>query len=174
NLEQDVEMQAFLEGGHDPEIESLLESFSYASPRVKTRLIDPDKQPELTEKYGVRAYGTVRVAYGEQATTVAQPSEETLTNAIIKVTTQTTQTVCFVEGEGEPDIDDAQTARGFAGVKEALTNENYVTKKLILVQEGKVTDDCNILVVAAPQRPLPQQQIDAIAAFLQKGGQARL
>jgi ABC-type uncharacterized transport system involved in gliding motility auxiliary subunit len=172
NLEQDVEMQAFLEGGHDPEIESLLESFSYASPRVKTRLIDPDKQPELTEKYGVRAYGTVRVAYGEQATTVAQPSEETLTNAIIKVTKQTTQTVCFVEGEGEPDIDDAQTARGFAGVKEALTNENYVTKKLILVQEGKVTDDCNILVVAAPQRPLLQQQIDAIAAFLKKGGKA--
>ena len=172
SVQQDVELQAFLEGGHDPEIESLLESFSYASPRVKTSLIDPDKQPELTEKYGVRAYRTVRVAYGEQATTVAQPSEETLTNAIIKVTKQTTQTVCFVEGEGEPDIDDAQSAQGFAAAKEALTSENYVTKKLILVQEGKVPDDCNVLVVAAPQRPLLQQQLDAIAAFLKKGGKA--
>src|SRR5690606_11469120 len=60
SLQQDVELQAFLEGGHDPEVEALLESFSYASPRVKTTLIDPDKQPELTEKYGVRAYRTVR------------------------------------------------------------------------------------------------------------------
>jgi ABC-type uncharacterized transport system involved in gliding motility auxiliary subunit len=50
SAQKDVEMQAFLEGGHNPEIESLLESFSYASPRVKTTLVDPDKQPELTEK----------------------------------------------------------------------------------------------------------------------------
>jgi len=171
-VQQDVEMQAFLEGGHDPEIEALLESFTYVSPRVKTTLIDPDKQPELTEKYGVRAYRTIRVAYGEQATTVAQPSEETLTNALIKVTKQTSQSVCFVAGEGEPDIDDAQSARGFAGAKEALDSESYQTRKLILVQEEKVPDDCNIIVVAAPERPLLPQQIDAITAFLKKGGKA--
>lgn len=172
SLSQDVEMQAFLEGGHDPEVESLFESFRYASPRVKTTLVDPDKQPELTEKYGVRAYRTVRVAYGEQSTTVSQPSEETLTNALIKVTKQTSQTVCFVDGEGEPDIDDQQSALGFAGAKEALTSENYQTKKLVLIQEGKVPDDCNILIVAAPQRPLLAQQIEAITAFLKKGGKA--
>lgn len=172
SVQKDVEMQAFLEGGHNPEIESLLESFSYASPRVKTTLVDPDKQPELTEKYGVRAYGTVRVAYGEQSTTVAQPSEESLTNAIIKVSKQTTQNVCFVDGEGEPDIDDQQSARGFASAKEALDHENYNTRKLILIQEGKVPDDCNILVVAAPQRPLLQSEIEAISSFLKKGGKA--
>jgi len=172
SVQQDVELQAFLEGGHDPEIESLLESFSYASPRVKTTLIDPDKQPELTEKYGVRAYRTVRVAYGDQATTVAQPSEESLTNALIKVTKQSKQTACFVEGEGEPDIDDQQSARGFAMAKEALVAENYEVKKLLLVQDGKVPEDCTILVVAAPQRPLLQQQIDAISAFLKRGGKA--
>jgi len=172
SVQKDVEMQAFLEGGHNPEIENLLESFSYASKRVKTTLVDPDKQPELTEKYGVRAYGTVRVAYGEQSTTVAQPSEESLTNAIIKVSKQTTQNVCFVDGEGEPDIDDQQSARGFASAKEALDHENYSTRKLILIQEGKVPDDCNILVVAAPQRPLLQGEIEAISSFLKKGGKA--
>lgn len=172
NVEGDVELQAFLEGGHDPEIETLLESFSYVSPKVKTTLVDPDKQPELTEKYGVRAYRTVRVAYGDQATTVAQPSEETLTNAIIKVTTQGKQAVCFVEGEGEPDIEDQQSARGFAGAREALANENYEVRKLLLIQEGKVPDDCNILALAAPERPLLQQQVDAISSYLKQGGKA--
>jgi ABC-type uncharacterized transport system involved in gliding motility auxiliary subunit len=165
-------MQAFLEGGHDPEIEALFESFAYGSPRVKTTLVDPDKQPELTEKYGVRAYRTVRVAYGENSTTVSQPSEETLTNALIKVTKQTAQMVCFLDGEGEPDIDDQQTSQGFAEAKAALTSENYQTKKLVLIQEGKVPDDCNIVVVAAPERALLPQQVDAIAAFLKKGGKA--
>ncbi|MBM4242575.1 MAG: hypothetical protein FJ148_02015 [Deltaproteobacteria bacterium] len=171
-LTQDVEMQAFLEGGHDPEIESLFDSLTYASPRVKTTLIDPDKQPELAEKYGVRSYRTVRVAYGENATTVSQPSEESLTNALIKVTKQTSQTVCFVEGEGEPDIDDQQNAFGFAGAKEALTGENYQTRKLVLLQEATVPDDCNIVVVAAPQRALLPPPIDALSAFLRKGGRA--
>ncbi|MBY0276708.1 GldG family protein [Candidatus Binatia bacterium] len=171
-LDKDVEMQAFLEGGHDPEIEALFESFAYGSPRVKTTLVDPDKQPELTEKYGVRAYRTVRVAYGENSTTVSQPSEETLTNALIKVTKQTAQMVCFLDGEGEPDIDDQQTSQGFAEAKAALTSENYQTKKLVLIQEGKVPDDCNIVVVAAPERALLPQQVDAIAAFLKKGGKA--
>jgi ABC-type uncharacterized transport system involved in gliding motility auxiliary subunit len=171
-LDKDVEMQAFLEGGHDPEIESLFDSFSYASPRVKTTLIDPDKQPEFTEKYGVRAYRTVRVAYGDNATTVSQPTEETLTNALIKVTKQTSRTVCFVEGEGEPDIDDQQNAFGFAGAKEALTSENYQTKKLVLIQESKVPDDCDILILASPQRALLKQQLDTIADFLARGGKA--
>jgi ABC-type uncharacterized transport system involved in gliding motility auxiliary subunit len=172
SLDKDVEIQAFLEGGHNPEIESMLESFSYASPRVKTTLVDPDKQPELAEKYGVRAYGTVRVAYGDQSTTVSQPSEESITNALIKVSKQKAQTVCFVDGEGEPDIDDSQSAHGFAAAKEALAHENYTTKKLVLIQEGKVPDDCNVLVVAAPQRPLLPPEIDAIAAYLKKGGKA--
>lgn len=172
SVQNDVEMQAFLEGGHNPQIETLLESFAYASPHVKTELIDPDKQPELAEKFGVRAYGTVRVAYGKQSTTVAQPSEESLTNAIIKVTKEKTQNVCFVTGEGEPDIDDAQSAHGFAAVKDALDHENYTTRKLVLVQEGKVPDDCNVLVLAAPQRPLLPAEIDAITAYLKKAGKA--
>jgi hypothetical protein len=35
NLDQEVALQAFLEGGHDPAIEDLLRSFEGASPRVK-------------------------------------------------------------------------------------------------------------------------------------------
>jgi ABC-type uncharacterized transport system involved in gliding motility auxiliary subunit len=171
-LDKDVELQAFLEGGHDPEIESLLESFRNTSSKVKVRLIDPDKQPELAEKYAVRAYKTIRVEYGENATTISQPSEEALTNAIIKVTHEKKQIVYFIEGHGEPDVDDAQDARGFGQAKEALTSENYEVKKLLLAQEGKVPDDANILVLAGPQRPLLEPEVQAISTYLGKGGKA--
>jgi gliding motility-associatede transport system auxiliary component len=171
-VDSDIELQAFLEGGHDPQIESVLDSFQGASPHVKTKLIDPDKQPELAEKYAVRAYRTVRVEYKDQSTTVTQPSEESLTNAIIKVTHAKKQTVCFAEGQGEPSIDDAEDARGFAEAKNALASENYDVKKVVLAQEGKVPDDCNILVVAAPKKPLLEQEVTAISVFLSKGGKA--
>ncbi|HZR80660.1 MAG TPA: Gldg family protein [Candidatus Binatia bacterium] len=173
-VDSDVELQAFLEGGHDPQIEAILDSFASASPRVKTKLIDPDKQPELAEKYGVRAYRTVRVAFKDQATTVSQASEESLTNAIIKVTRQKKENVCFVEGAGEPSIDDTQDPGGYGEAKAALAAENYDVKKVFLAQDAKVPDDCNVLALVAPEKPLTDEEVKAIGDFLGKGGRVLL
>ncbi len=171
-LEQKLELQAFLEGGRNPAVESTLRSFSSVSPRIQVKLVDPDQQPELTQKYGIRNYGTVRVQYGEQATSVDQPTEEALTNAIIKVTRGTTKVIYFVQGEGEPSIDDVQTPGGYGQARADLQNEQYQVEPLILVQEGHVPDDCDVLAVAAPVRPLLAHEIDAIRAYLDGGGHA--
>lgn len=173
-LDGQVELQAFLEGGHDPQIESVLDSFTNGSHKVKTELIDPDKQPDLAEKYGVRAYRTVRVAHGEQSTTVSQPSEESITNAIIKVTRQKKQTVCFVEGAGEPNLDDTQDPSGYGEAKAALTAETYEVKKVFLAQDAKVPDDCNVLGLIGPEKPLADEEVKAITDYLGKGGRVLL
>jgi len=171
-LEHDLEMQAFLEGGRDPAVESVLESFSSASPHVVVKLVDPERQPELAQKYNIRAYGTVRVQYGEQATSVDQPTEEAITNAIIKVTRGKAKVIYFVQGEGEPSIDDVQTPRGYGQAKADMENEQYQVKPLILVQEGAVPDDCDGLAVAAPARPLLEHEVAAIRAYVEGGGHA--
>jgi len=171
-LDQDLELQAFLEAGHDPQIESVLGSFSTASAHIGVKLIDPDQQPELTQKYGVRNYGTVRVQYGEQATTVEQPTEEGLTNAIIKVTRTETKAIYFVQGEGEPSIDDVQSADGYGQLRADLTNEQYRVEPLVLVQEGAVPEDCDVLAVAAPLRALLDHEVEAIRTYISGGGHA--
>jgi ABC-type uncharacterized transport system involved in gliding motility auxiliary subunit len=172
DLDQDLSLQAFLEGGHDPAVEDLLQSFGNASPRVKVELIDPDAQPDLAQKYGIRNYGTIRVAYGEQATTVSQPSEESVTNALIKVTHAKQRTVYFLQGQGEPDIADLNDARGYGQAKQDLENESYVVKPLVLLQEGAVPQDADVLVVAAPEKRLLDQEIGAIKDYLARGGKA--
>jgi ABC-type uncharacterized transport system involved in gliding motility auxiliary subunit len=173
NLDQDLRLQAFVEGGVNPELRDLLDSYRYASSKVSFDLIDPDRQPELAQQHGITAYNTVRVAYGETATTVTQPSEETITNAIIKVTRGTQQTVCFIEGHGEPDIDGVQDPRGLSQVKEALTNENYQVKKVLLATLEKVPDDCALLVVAGPEKPYLSHELTALETYL-KGGKPAL
>ena len=97
NLQDDLHVQAFVEGGVNPELRDLLESYTYASPKVKFELIDPDRQPEVAEKYHITAYNTVRLEYGKESTTITQPTEENITNAVIKVTRSTKKTVCFIE-----------------------------------------------------------------------------
>ncbi len=171
-LDRDLELQAFLEGGRNPAIESTLQSFSTVSPRIVVKLVDPDQQPELTQKYSIRNYGTVRVQYGEQATSVDQPTEEALTNAIIKVTRAKTKVIYFLQGEGEPSIEDVETPGGYGQARADLQNEQYRVEPLVLLQEGKVPEDCDVLALAAPLRALLEHEVEAIRSYLAGGGHA--
>src|SRR5690606_27168909 len=108
DLEQELELLAFVEGGANPQLADLLQSYAYESDRVRFELIDPDRRPELAERYSIQNYNTVRVAYGDDSSLVTEPTEEKLTNAILKITQAEQKTVCFVEGHGEPDPDDVE------------------------------------------------------------------
>lgn len=195
-MDGEIVLQAFLEGGHGPAIENVLDSFQSGSKKVKVELIDPDKQPELAEKYGVRSFGTVRVVHrtascsdegprpGEapagaeappppcQATTVSQPGEESLTNAVIKVSRTKKQNVCFVEGGGEPDPDDLEDPAGYGQARMALVSENYDVKKVFLARDGKVPDDCDVLAFVGPQKPVTEEEAKALGDYLGRGGRA--
>jgi ABC-type uncharacterized transport system involved in gliding motility auxiliary subunit len=172
NLQQDLTVQAFVEGGVNPELRDLLEVYAHESPKFKFEIIDPDRQPELAERYQIRQYNTVRFEYGKESTTITQPTEENITNAIIRVTRTTQKTICFIEGHGEPDTDDVQNPNGLASFKQALNNENYEVKKVLLASMASVPDDCTAVVVAGPQKPYLDSELAALDAYLNNGGRA--
>ncbi len=169
-LTQDLRVEAFVEGGVNPELGNLLRNYREASAKVSHRLIDPDREPELAERHGIKAYNTVRLQYGEASSLVTQPSEEALTNAIIKLTRTSAQTVCVLEGHGEPDIDDREGARGYALVKQALENETYTVKKVLLATLDAVPADCSVVIVAGPTRPYLAQELPLLEAYIKRGG----
>jgi len=170
SLQEDLQVQAFVEGGINPELRDLLQNYQYASPKVKFQLIDPDKQPELAEKHHITAYNTVRVEYGPESTTVSKPSEEAITNAIVKVTRPNRKTVCLVEGHGEPELDDVQNAHALSSFKEALANENYEVKPVLLATMSALPEDCSVVVVAGPQKAYLPNELSALGAYLDGGG----
>jgi len=172
NLQNDLQVQAFVEGGVNPQLHDLLESYSYASPKFKFEMIDPDRQPEQAEKFKITAYNTVRLEYGKESTTVTQPTEQSITNAIIKVTRTGHKTVCVIEGHGEPDIEDAENPHGLSSIKQALVNENYEVKKVLLASMASVPDDCSVVIVAGPQKPYVESELTALGTYLDNGGRA--
>jgi ABC-type uncharacterized transport system involved in gliding motility auxiliary subunit len=172
NLEKKLSLEAFVEAGENPELRDILENYGYASSHVSFEMIDPDRHPELAERYGISAYNTVRVSYGDDSTNVAQPTEESLTNAIIKLTRSSQETVCVVEGHAEPDIDDAESARALSQAKSALENEHYQVKKILLATLEKVPEDCSLVLVAGPSRPYQPHELSALDAYLRGGGHA--
>ena len=171
DLDGELDLLAFVEGGIDPALRDLFESYAHESKRVSYRLVDPDKSPDLAERYNVTTYNTVRVAYGEQATLVTQPSEESITNAIVKVTQGEKKTICLVEGHGEPGADDLESPRGYGVLKRAIESENYGFQTLLLATEQEPPNEkCDLLLVAAPVKDWLEPEIVLLRSYLERGG----
>jgi ABC-type uncharacterized transport system involved in gliding motility auxiliary subunit len=142
------------------------------SPRVKVEFIDPIAKPARARELDVKGpWPSIVIERGEKRERVNNDSEQDLTNAFIKVTREGKKTVCFAQGEGEKDIDDADDG-GLSGVKAALGRDLYDAKKVLLAREGHVPADCSVLVVAGPQSDLLPQVADVIREWVKGGGKA--
>jgi ABC-type uncharacterized transport system involved in gliding motility auxiliary subunit len=173
NLNKPLKLYGFFQAGENQQAKDLYEAYAYASPKVSYEMVDPDKHPELAERFKVTTMGTTRVQYGDRpsdGTNVTELSEENLTNAIIKVAKGTRKVVDFVDGEGEGDPDDAKAAGGFSAFKEALEGEGYTVRKLFLAAKPDVPTDTNLVVMAGPTREVSSHVLDALQAYLKRGG----
>jgi len=172
-LKQPLKFYGFVQGGRSPVAESLYDQYKYASPLVSYELVDPNRHPELAERFKVSVMNTTHLQYGGdkgEGSNVTDLNESALTNGIMKLIKAGAHTVYFLDGHGEGDPDDAQGATGFGELKKALEGENYAVKKVLLASQAKVPDDCSVLIVAGPIRPLLAHEITAIDDYLKHGG----
>jgi ABC-type uncharacterized transport system involved in gliding motility auxiliary subunit len=140
--------------------------------------VDADSNPLRASRYGVTTYGTIvleaEVKKGEVREEKVQDSEEeTLTNALIRVTREGKRVVYFLKGHGEKEL--AGTERnGLSQLKAALEKVNYEPKELLLAREAKLPDDARIVVVAGPEKDLLPNEMDTLTGHLGRGGRLLL
>src|SRR5208282_5521181 len=174
NLKEPIKLVGFFPGGENETARDLYATYAYASPKVTYQLVDPDKHPELAERYKVSVMNTTHIQVGGEekgeGTNVTDLSEEALTNAIIRATQSTKKVIEFLDGHGEADPDDAQNSGGFGELKKDLEGEGYEVRKLELAQLAKVPDDASMVVIAGPEKPLLAHEIEQLQAYLKRGG----
>jgi ABC-type uncharacterized transport system involved in gliding motility auxiliary subunit len=172
-LQKPLKLYGFFAGGENAAARELYETFAYYSPKLTYELVDPDKHPELAERFKVSVMGSTHLQYGGDSgdgINVTDLTEESLTNAIIRATKSTKKVIEFLDGHGEADPDDAETETGYGSIKKDLEGEGYEVRKLELAQLPKVPDDVNLVVVAGPIKPIGQHEIDALQDYLKHGG----
>ncbi len=174
-LERDVVVTGFFLGGSAGPVEDLLAGYRYLNPeRFSWKVVDPDKEPALAQRYGVRANGTVVVESGNERKNLTQVNyatfEETLTNALLTVTATGRKAICAVEGHGERSFGDDRTENGYALASEALAGENFEVRPLLLAADPDVPNDCSIVFIGGPRKPFFDSEIDKLDRFLQRGG----
>ncbi len=170
SLEVDVRVTAFFRDRDRQKLESLLKEYAYYSERFSYRFVDPDREPAEARRYGIKSYGTSVIEAGEKEERLVTRVEKDLTNGIAKAIREGTKIIYFLAGHGEVSTGNADR-EGYQKVREALLDINYeVRDSLILAQARQVPDDCDLLVVAGPRKPLFESEVDLIRTYLEGGG----
>ncbi len=170
NIQKPIRITAFVREGYQEKIdaERLLSAYHYVSRVISYRLIDPDRNPTMTRKYGVKNINTfVLEGYGRQIK-VLLADEESLTNGILRLITGKTQKIYWVTGHGEREFK-GSGHETLSSLYESLKDKNYEFIELSLMK-NKIPEDASLVIISAPLKPLLPVEISHLRDYIKSGG----
>jgi ABC-type uncharacterized transport system involved in gliding motility auxiliary subunit len=156
----------------NPIDQQLLDNYRRLNSNFSYQYIDPQKEPGLAREYEVQTIGDVFVESGtnrrsvQTVTPEEKLSERRLTNGIAQITNSQPQKVYFLQGHGERRLEAGQG--GFLQASQRLTEEGYEGAPLNLAENPQVPADASVLVIASPQRPLIDSEVNALRDYLKR------
>ena len=173
-LDREVKVIAFFVKGSPEEsnFRELLRGYTEQSTLLKVEYHDPYSNPLLAEQEGIQSAAGVAIIRSDVSEQRVEFDfdEENLTNAIIKVTSSRSHTLCVVTGHGEGAADDTYEPTGYGTVFERLKKQNYNVQSIKLLDEPPRPESCEVLVLAGPQSDLVPAELDRVAAYVAAGG----
>lgn len=171
----DTSKMMSLAGGVDPErVRELLDLYKYHNPKeISFEIIDPRTKPVEVERLGMKQGNLLYLEYGEGAQSaisrINTVDEQSITNAIVKLTKGISKKIYYIEGHGEPDVG-TDTESGMRSFKDALEDEHLTVEPLMLPRVGKIPEDAAVVMLAAPKLKLQPAEQEALVEYVNKGG----
>lgn len=141
--------------------------------KVELVFVNPDAPPpELIARLDLNN-SSPRIVFESESGQVAKiraPTEEDITNALIKVAERPPRKVYFLTGHGEPTIEDGQAEDGYAMAASQLRNEGFTVESLSLLDKENVPKDASAVVVAGAKSALFPNEVETLKVWLNRGG----
>ena len=161
---------------------ALLQEYATYTDKLDIRREDPELRPDLARQYlgqGSAAQLAARLGavvfrgtdgqmlvFGPQ---IQAEAENAFTSAILQVTGTRQRVVYFLTGHGEGSINGA-----YSFARKGLRDNLFQVAELDLRSISALPSDASALVLAGPQLPLADQEIELLDRFLQRGGRLLL
>jgi ABC-type uncharacterized transport system involved in gliding motility auxiliary subunit len=172
-LDSPMQIMVFAQEPEFGRYQDKMKEYEYASKKVATEYIDPDKKPTIAKQNAIQQYGTIVFNYKGRTERVTSDNEQDITNGIIKVVSGQQRKIYFTQGHGEKDTTSSERD-GYNAIAAALGHENYTLDKLVVAQQGSVPDDASVVIVAGPRTDFFAPEVDALKKYLEKGGKLLL
>ncbi len=196
DLDQDIEAVAFFVPTRPQQIvvripvRDLLTEYKQQTGRFSFRFVDPELQPAEARRFGINPDtnpGTIVFSAGDRRQAVASlqrtnqgsfvPNitlESDFTQAILAVTgdDRGIKLVYFMEGHQERDAFNDTEGSGFGLARFGIEGDNYRVVTVNLATEPEKLAFATVLVVAAPQADLLEEEQQLLDRYLEVGGKA--
>ena len=152
------------------EIENQLYEMQVRSNGMLTyELVDPRAAPGLAQQLGVLELGTTVFVMGDKRQQVTGTGEADLTTGLIKLVQPNPRKAYFTTGHEEHRIDGFDQD-SYGQVKSQLESRNFVVENLSLFTTPEVPPDANMVVIAGPRVPFTDVEVQALGAYVDRGG----
>ena len=170
-LPEKVSAQAFFTAAYPSDTaRTMLENYQRgAKGNFEFEFIDPNSNPIAAQNARIQRDGTVVLTMGDMQEQVTYVTELELDKALLRMINPTQRAVYFLAGHGEFDIETA-TDYGYSRVKSTLLDKNYAVKTLNLLSTPAIPEDAKVIVVASPLKPLSENEVGLLKAYLDAGG----
>ncbi len=133
------------------------------------KFVNPDQDPQAAIAAGITGDGKILLQMGEHKTIAASATEDEILKGLLRLLNPQSSEIYFLTGHGEHDIQQSgQTSMSRAVA--TLGSKNYTVKPLNLLVDNKIPANARVIVIAGPQKPVSDNEVKLLKAFLDKGG----
>lgn len=186
NLDKDVTFTVLADkSGTDERIKNFIDRYSALSDHISVEWIDPVLHPSALTTYGADADSiVVSCADTDRTTTVSfsdiitydQMSyyttgsatesefdgEGQLSSAVNYVTSEVTKNIYYTSGHGESSLS--------SSVTDLMEKSSLTLTELNLMMASSIPDDCDLLLMDAPENDLSEDEINMLTDYMSNGG----
>ncbi len=163
SLKGDVKIITFYKLGEREQNAAVLELFATASPKIKYRLIDMDRNPGKARMYEASHSGDTRIEYTGKSRKIPAPSEDLIVSALLQMTQDIRKVILRSKGHGERDK--------FQSLGNELRKDEWEIEDLPLAEKESIPlKDRSVLLINDPQKDFYESEISVLTDFMQKGG----
>ena len=149
---------------------NLLDKYVYeGGGKFQYQFIDPNEDPAAAQDAGISSDGSVVLYMGSSKQPAASISETDITGAMIRMMNPNKHVIYFLTGHGEYSIDGTGD-QSYTTLKADLQAKNYTVSSLNLLTNPAIPEDASVIVIAGPMKPLSDNEVNLIDAYLKNGG----
>jgi ABC-type uncharacterized transport system involved in gliding motility auxiliary subunit len=196
-LDKDIEAVIFMRPSEElfAPTEELLERYASASPRIKVRTVDPDKNlaetQQVAQRYGLKNANVVvfdngkdrrvietsdlaefdysGMQMGEGPRMTGFKGEQRFTGAILELEEAKKPKILFTTGHGERSLDGFDQD-GLSQTQDLLGKDNFDLQSWASLGKNAVPEGTDLVVIAGPTSGFTAPELTALSAYLAQGG----
>ncbi len=151
------------------QIKQLVAKYQRIKPDTTLEFVNPDLDPARAKQDAIDHAGQLVIRYAGRSEVMDSASEETLGNAIQRLSRGSERLVAFLEGHGERQPLATQS-NGMSQLVVNLKRSGFLVQPHNLVRTQSIPQNASFAVIAAPQQDFLPGEVAVLKQYVEQGG----